>query len=240
MTPLNIKILVISLKDAQARREKAAIALNSTNLSWEFLDAIDGRNFKAPPPEYNSKKVARLLGFELTPGEIGCFLSHKKAWQQCLDSNEITLILEDDFLLKPHFMESLHLAINQFHDWDIFRLQALSDTPFEILSNYQSMQVVRNLQDPLASAGYIIRPSGAKKLLEKASQIFEPIDHFLEHTKFHGAMIVAIKPYAVDINQLPTTITDRPHRPSVRGWKKAKRSFYRLLQRISTSNSWFN
>lgn len=239
MIELNIKTLVISLKDAYSRRDKAISSLVTTCLPWEFLDAVDGRKLSAHPPEYNPKKVERLLGFQLTPGEIGCFLSHKKAWQNCLNSNQITLILEDDFLLKPHFMEALDIAINKFHDWDIFRLQALSETPSTELASYGSTQVVKNLRDPLASAGYLIKPSGAEKLLKKSDKIFEPIDHFLEHTKFHQAKIVAIKPYAVDINQLPTTITDRPHRPSVRGWKKIKRSFHRALQRITSRSHWF-
>lgn len=240
MLSKDIKILVISLNDAYSRRDRATQSLNETNLTWEFLNAIDGRKLSEPPPEYNPKKVARLLGFELTRGEIGCFLSHKKAWQHCIESNQVTLVLEDDFLLEPHFTEALNIAIYKYQDWDIFRLQALSETPYEPLAAFGRLTIVKNLKDPLASAGYIIKPSGAKKLLENSSQIFEPIDHFLEHAKFHKAKIVAIKPYAVDINQLPTTITDRPLRPSIRGWKKIKRSFYRALQRLSNKKSWFN
>ena len=122
MIELNIKTLVISLKDAYSRRDKVISSLVTTCLPWEFLDAVDGRKLSAHPPEYNPKKVERLLGFQLTPGEIGCFLSHKKAWQNCLNSNQITLILEDDFLLKPHFMEALDIAINKiiqeiWNDW---------------------------------------------------------------------------------------------------------------------------
>ncbi len=240
MISKDIKIFVISLKDAYSRREKAIQSLNETNLSWDFLNAIDGRKLNESPPEYNAKKVTRLLGFELTAGEIGCFLSHKKAWQNCIDSNQVTLILEDDFLLKSHFLETLNIAINKYQDWDIFRLQALSETPSKLLADFGSLKIVKNMQDPLASAGYLIKPSGARKLLENSSQIFEPIDHFLEHTKFHKAKIVAVKPYAVEVNQLPTTITDRPLRPPIKGWKKTKRSFYRLLQRLTNRKSWFN
>lgn len=240
MATFNLKILVISLLDAQSRRVKATKALNETNLKWEFLDAIDGRKLTHPPKEYDPKKVSRLLGFELTPGEIGCFLSHKKAWQKCFHSQQITLILEDDFLLKPNFLDAVSIAINEFHDWDIFRLQALSDTPSRLLAEYETLKVVKNLKDPLASAGYLVKPDGAKKLLDNSTNIFEPIDHFLEHTKFHQAKIVAIKPYVIEINQLPTTITDRPDRPPIRGWRKFKRSFFRLAQRIVNRNRWFN
>ncbi len=78
MIGANIKTLVISLKDAHSRRDKVASSLATTSLPWEFLDAVDGRKLSVPPPKYNPIKVERLLGFQLTPGEIGCFNLIKK------------------------------------------------------------------------------------------------------------------------------------------------------------------
>ena len=79
------------------RRQRAAEELAKTSLEWQFLDAVDGKLLIPPIPEYLPEKVKNLLGFELMPGEIGAFLSHKKSWQACVDQNKPTLIFEDDF-----------------------------------------------------------------------------------------------------------------------------------------------
>src|SRR5512143_1509999 len=98
-----LQTLIISLLRSPQRREKAQSELAKTALKWSFLDAVDGSKLQGPPPEYHPRKVKRLLGFEMTPNEIGCFLSHKKAWQACVAADVPTLIFEDDFVLLPHF-----------------------------------------------------------------------------------------------------------------------------------------
>jgi len=58
---LNLQTIVISLLRSPERREKAQSELSKTNLNWSFLDAIDGAQLNAFPPEYQSAKVRRLL-----------------------------------------------------------------------------------------------------------------------------------------------------------------------------------
>ncbi len=104
-----MQILVISLKESIERRQFVSEQFDKAALQypWQFLDAVRGSALTEAPKEYKVHKTRRLLGYELTPSELGCFLSHKKAWQSCVDSQEIAVILEDDFLLLPQFSKTM-------------------------------------------------------------------------------------------------------------------------------------
>jgi glycosyl transferase family 25 len=236
---INIQTIVISLLRSPQRREKAQSELSKTNLSWSFLDAVDGSQLQSPPPEYQSRKVKRLLGFDMTPNEIGCFLSHKKAWQACLKNNQPTLIFEDDFILLPHFEKTLQLLLTEFHDWQLIRLQALAKTQHDIIKTIGDVSIVKNHEDPLGATAYIIKPEAAKILIEHSKDIYEPLDHFLEHRKKHGVELLAVKPYPVDISKAPSTISDRSDRKSLKGLRKIIRSLSRVLDRIFSKDPWF-
>ena len=236
---LKLQTLVISLKRTQSRREKVGLELAKTALDWQFLDAIDGALLPLPIADYPEQKVRRLLGFPLTPAELGCFLSHRAAWQQCVTANQVTLIFEDDFVLSPDFENELGLLLEHRHDWDLLRLQGLVDVPYTVIHQIADLQLIKNHGDPLGATAYLLTPSAAKTLVTHAQQIFEPLDHYLEHEKFHGIRMLAIKPYPVWINGLTSTISDRPERQAISGYRKRSRSFWRWLDRLTSHHPWF-
>jgi len=236
---INLQTIVISLLRSPQRRETAQSELSRTNLKWSFIDAVDGSQLKFPPPEYQSRKVKRLLGFDLTPNEIGCFLSHKQAWQACLKNNQPTLVFEDDFILLPHFENTLQLLLTEFQDWRLIRLQALAKTQHDVVKTIGDISIVKNHEDPLGATAYIVKPEAAKILVEHAKDIYEPLDHFLEHEQKHGVEMLAVKPYPVDISKAPSTISDRSDRESLRGIRKKMRSLNRLLDRAFAKDPWF-
>jgi glycosyl transferase family 25 len=235
----NLQILVISLLRSASRRTKVVQELSRIGHRWDFLDAIDGSTFSPSRNEYDEAKVMRLLGFELTRNEIGCFLSHKKAWWKCVENNCPTLIFEDDFTVKENFSEALDIVSNKFTSWDILRLQGLAESACTEIAGFGKNKIVINHSDPVGATAYIVNPHSAKILLQKSEQIFEPLDHFLEHKRFHGLQVHALIPYPVGVSGEGSTIADRPTRRNVRGYKKIKRSIYRVLDRLSSTNPWF-
>lgn len=237
---MELQTLVISLLRSPQRREKASQELAKTNLKWSFLDAVDGSKMQEDPPEYKRRKVKRLQGYELTPNEIGCFLSHKHVWQECVSSNQPTLVFEDDFILLPHFEETIRFLLTEFHDWQLVRLQGLAESPFDVVKSQRGFSIVRNFADPVGATAYIVKPEAARILVEQARDIYEPLDHFLEHKRKHGIEMLAVKPYPVDITRAPSTISDRPDvRKPIRGLRKKIRSFYRFLDRAFAKYPWF-
>ncbi|WP_114637326.1 glycosyltransferase family 25 protein [Polynucleobacter necessarius] len=235
----DIQVVVISLAGSDARQEKVRAELDKTKFQWHFLDAVRGSALTSTPVEYKPEKVKSLLGFELTPNELGCFLSHKKAWQECVNKNVSTIIFEDDFCLLPHFEDAVHFLMNESPGWDAVRLQGLNNVPqMEIQSN-GGFALVRNIGDAVGATAYLLKPGAAKILIEASEDIYEPLDHFLEHRQKHHLEFVAIRPYPVDITGVQTTIADRPGRLPIRGWAKAKRSILRTVDRWFSKNPWF-
>lgn len=234
-----LKTIVISLLRAQGRRKNAENQLLSHGADWEILEAIDGLRLQNFPPEYNEKKVDRLLGFSLTLSEIGCFLSHREAWLRCIENNSPVLILEDDFHLSSSINEAINCLLQNQDLWDIARLQALSDSSHTVQKEFDHFKIVRNDYDPLGATAYVLKPSSAKKLIIHSNEIFEPLDHFLEHSKKHGLKMIAIKPYPVTANGSESTIFDRPLRNPVSGFKKINRSIARLIDRSISAQPWF-
>lgn len=240
MTLDSLQTLVISLPQSIDRQEKVKVELSKTKLSWEFLEAVDGRKLSYPIPEYLPNKVQRLLGFQLTPNEIGCFLSHRKAWQVCINQNIPVLVFEDDFLLLPSFEEAIEILLSKSEDWSLIRLQALVQSSDCLVKNYGKFSLMRNDNDPLGATSYILQPSAAQLLVQYSNEIYEPLDHYLEHHQKHTVHMLALKPYPVDITQVESTIADRPHdRKPTKGIKKISRSLYRQWDRLFSKNPWF-
>lgn len=237
---LNIPIVVISLTRSTLRREKAETELAKTKLNWSFLDAVDGTQFQTIPTEYPTQKVKRLQGYDLSSSEIGCYLSHMKAWEICIAKNQPMLILEDDFILLPNFGNTLELLLTDFTDWELIRLQGLVNTSHNIVKSIGEISIVKNCSDPLGATAYLIKPEAARILLEHSKNIYEPLDHFLEHVEKHKVKILAAKPYSVDTSKAPSTISDRPaDRKSVKGLAKIIRSAHRLFDRTFAKDPWF-
>ena len=68
---------------------------------------------------------ALTLTLTLTPGEMAITLSHRKAWDACIDSNlPACLIFEDDFTaVGPELRRRLDTAVALLpHDWQFLQL----------------------------------------------------------------------------------------------------------------------
>ena len=96
---MQFEILVINLARSTSRWESISARLDALGLEYQCVDAVDGKSC-APKileqhysPEINRKTWHRPL----TPGEIGCYLSHIDCWERIVDSQlDFALILEDD------------------------------------------------------------------------------------------------------------------------------------------------
>ena len=234
-----IQVLVISLERSIDRRAKVVHEMEKISMSWSFLNAIDGSALKAPPLEYKTLKVKWLLGHELTPNEIGCYLSHKEAWKLCVDKNMPTLILEDDFVLVSNFQEIVAELLVNDDLWNFVRLQGLYNVPFQALGMVAGAKLAKNLGDAVGATAYLIKPEIARQLIEASSEIYEPVDHFLEHYQKHGLDFLAIRPYPVDITRTKSTIDDRSEREPIKGVKKRVRSIARAIDRLFSPRPWF-
>lgn len=236
---LQVQILVISLKKSLDRRKQVEQEMQKISLHWAFLSAIDGSALDVPPAEYKPNKVKILQGYALTPNEIGCYLSHKEGWKRCVEKNVPTLILEDDFVLSSDFEATLSVLLNEVTEWSFVRLQGLYEVPFKRVLEQSGCTLVKNQGDAVGATAYLLKPQVAAQLIQHSVDIYEPVDHFLEHYQKHGIEFLAIRPYPVDITRAKSTIADRSERMPIKGLQKYIRSIARALDRAFGKQPWF-
>jgi len=240
---LNYQILVISLKDSHERRKRVTKEFLKFEVKWSFLDAINGRELIFPIPEYNASKHQRILGYQLTSTEIGCFLSHRKAWKLCTDHKLITIVIEDDAVIESNFLQVISILLENQNDWDLIRLQGILKTLDELIKEFKEFKIVKNLVDPWGSTAYILKPSMSQILYENSKEIYLAVDHFLEHYKKHKKRLLAVKPYVVTDSGSLSTIEHLTRESSnlkiIKFLKlKSQGVFVRLDRRLS-KNPWF-
>jgi glycosyl transferase family 25 len=234
-----ILVRVISLERSTDRRERVQRELKNFSLEWAFLNAVDGFALKALPKSYDQAKVRRLQGYELTPGEIGCYLSHMKAWEQCVEQDKTMLVLEDDFVINGDLSHVFESLTQMEQRWSLVRLAALYDVEHRVIDRCDGVELVENKGDPVGAAAYLTKPSAAAQLIKCSSAIYEPVDHYLEHYSKHGVSMHAVRPYPISIVGKDSTITDRSGRLPVKGFQKIKRSVCRLIDRKFSASPWF-
>ena len=91
-------VFVISLKSDEARREKLKERFKNYG-EFKLVEATDGRAMSAK--EYYGYALPGLeaYGRLLSPSEVGCSLSHARAYEEFLKSDaSFALILEDDVI----------------------------------------------------------------------------------------------------------------------------------------------
>lgn len=109
-----LHIFIVSLQQDIKKRAAISKILNEFNLEFTFIDAVYGKELSTDYLHSLRSNSSGLLvdrGFPASPGEIGCTLSHLKAYQEVIDRGlEWACILEDDAILDSRFRK----FINEF------------------------------------------------------------------------------------------------------------------------------
>eukprot|EP00658_Telonema_sp_P-2_P044598 TRINITY_DN3249_c0_g2_i3.p1 TRINITY_DN3249_c0_g2~~TRINITY_DN3249_c0_g2_i3.p1 ORF type:complete len:413 (-),score=76.32 TRINITY_DN3249_c0_g2_i3:97-1335(-) len=170
-------------------------------LQVERVSAVDGRTLELPVPEvapdWDNTRFANLWADmqqgevrSLTPGEVGCALSHVEVWRRVAQSTSDTpaLVLEDDVILEPDVGLRLPGYLSQLPpQWELVYLGGLKIGRHKRISP--------NLIVPecyLCTHAYMISKSGARKLLDQLP-VTGPVDHFMSE-QFRSLLAYAMVP----------------------------------------------
>ena len=223
---MNLEILVISLASAVERRRRVQAQLTRCPVPWAFIDAVRGAELPAPAPEYDDRTRLARVGYPMCGGEIGCFLSHRVAWQTCVARGVPTLILEDDFELLTDLDNIVALTRRYLPRCDLLRLQGLQPDAGRVLERSGNQRLVWELTDPRGSAGYVVPPETAARLLQLSDRFWVAVDDFFARDWEHGLKVLSVWPYPIAVTAAPSTIPDRV-KPTLSVWTKLRREVYR-------------
>ena len=105
---------VINLDASKKRLNEFNTAFNSTKLNIEKISAVDGR-FVDIEAFSDDDLCKKQMGRGLQPGEVGCYLSHKKAIEQFLSTDaRYAIIFEDDAIPNEGFEDTVFSIIEKF------------------------------------------------------------------------------------------------------------------------------
>lgn len=168
-TTTEIQILVINLPQSDDRKAFQAAQAARLGLTFNYLPAISINELDEKTYEYYANDWER----KLRPSEVACFLSHKKAWETVKNTQKPTLILEDDALLCQSIGDLLTQLTNIASKTDLITLETrgrkklLAKQTVKLNTNYELAQLY---QDRTGAAAYLLFPTGAAKLLQKATR----------------------------------------------------------------------
>jgi len=161
-------ILVISLPNAKERRDFQQNQLSKLGLEFEFLDATSTHDLNEATYKQHYQDWQRPL----KKTEVACYYSHRRAWDRVIQSNRPALILEDDALLSKCVPELLKDFADK-ENTDLINLENRGRKKFVSRSGESiacNSKLLRLYQDRTGAAGYILWPSGAKKLIQCEDQ----------------------------------------------------------------------
>lgn len=159
-----MEIFIINLPTANARRKFQQDQLSRLSLEYKIIEATSVDEITTNIYEKHYFDWQRPL----LKNEIACYLSHRSAWNRVIKNKEPALILEDDALLSNCVPSIIDNLIN-ITDIDLVNLENRGRKKFVSKSSVDiecKSKLVRLYQDRTGAAGYILWPSGAKKLIQ--------------------------------------------------------------------------
>ncbi|MCE8525331.1 glycosyltransferase family 25 protein [Ruegeria pomeroyi] len=192
MDPIGFVIHLERAKDRRAQAEALVAKLPYAVL----LPAVDGTALapEARDRAFRPGLLKPAYPFDLRPGEIGCFLSHRAAWARLVKSEaEAALIIEDDMALEAGFADALALAQRHVAQMGYIQFQTRPVTAPAIDQQGQAVLMQPDLT-PLRTSGQLVARWAAERLLALTEPFDRPVDTFLQMHWHTGLRLGVISP----------------------------------------------
>lgn len=236
-----MKVFVINLESSVERRRRMEAALAALGLPFEIIAAVDGRASFAPDnlPHYNGTLRRLTAGGDLTPGEMGCILSHRAIYSRMVkDDIPCAVVLEDDAILSADFPAVLEQLQNIPLHWDMVRFLGREKCEREnrpVLPLDETHTLTRVIKPFGGAYAYMLTQKAAARFLTFTEKNWLPIDMLHGHTWRTGLEVFAVAPSPARAdNDIESTIEVKrwDKRNHLQSWQKfaypLTRSLYKL------------
>lgn len=185
---MTLRVFLINLDRSTDRLARCAPLLDRLGLPWERVPGVEGKRL---PPEQlaalNPHPAPHGEWFRpLTPGEIGCFLSHLRCWQLIEERGlDCAIVLEDDFdvheACTPGTLEALARSATGPAPWDVLKLTRLRKGARTVASLEHGLALCLGGKGPEDGCGYMVSRRGAARLTPRREHLLRPVDFELKH-----------------------------------------------------------
>ena len=169
---MNYDVVVINLVHRIDRKEFIKAQLQKENIPYKFYNAVDGKQIDIDKLEnfiitergktFAKGQHKKKWGLTLTPGAVGCALSHLNLWNSVMSHKDL-VVFEDDINLCENFKGRLHELFREVpDDWELIYLGS-HIKPKILLESAQPFFVPMGKQVN-GTGSYVINKAGAQKL----------------------------------------------------------------------------
>jgi glycosyl transferase family 25 len=260
-----MQAFVISLKESQAEsNRKLSSTIEQAGLKVNFIDAVYGPDLSAKKYFHAIQQYFAYRKRLITPSELGCVLSHKKAYEAFLSTGDRhALIFEDDVILNTNACANIRRIVGKIGDFDGYLhlggLDGLLRSFVRVGGTICCEEVPpvfkvnrRDLGHLYRTVGYVISSSFAKEVVRLLEQDIFVIDDFshiranVDIGEFYFSNIVRhpVDLSASSIQHERETMASRPKRPGLvrRVWRevdltlRAKGKIFNQLRTIDAAS----
>lgn len=195
MTP---PVYVINMPASRQRLANVSASLSDAGIDFERVEAIDAGSVPLSQllSRYDPAQNRRRYFAPLSPGEVACFLSHRRAWAHFLVSSvAFGIFLEDDVEAQCSRTELFDLLA--FLETEtrptlikLFRPQ----TNFASSGSEQRRSISCPLVCPLGAVAQAMNRPAAEALLAATEQFHEPVDVAIQRWWDFGIRILQVTP----------------------------------------------
>lgn len=210
VTPVSLVINLPKNRDRMRVFTEAYSASDLAVVPVQRVPAVDGKSVDWSR-FLTSEALERLMtvqavGYreahpDLTPGAVGCYLSHMRAWKAVADSGKpYGLVFEDDAAVPPKAWGRIQAAVDRVpRNWDILLLG------WEGSGNPMSGPVWR-VDRFLRLHAYAISAKAAAQLVDTMLPISQQIDWELSSRISAGLQVFAVMPQLVPVRWQGTDV----------------------------------
>lgn len=212
-----MQLYVMNLKRAENRMTLLRERFGAAGLEVTRVEGVDGGLLDQSELDRHISGEGRWG--RLTPGEVGCFLSHRACWRALLeDGGRFGAVFEDDVLLGENAGAVLGDTAWIPEDADIVKLETTASRVFldaAARGSVDGRALHRLRSSHYCAAGYIVSHDCAQRLLAQSDTFCEALDDFLFSglsPVFKSSRIYQLSP-AICVQQWETTGDGRTHDP---------------------------
>jgi len=205
-----VLICAINLDRSPDRWDAINEQLAASDLPYLRLSAYDGSTL--PPvlqATVDHAHFEKANGRKVTPGDVGCYLSHVAAWT-VLDQQpqHYLLVVEDDAVFEAGWTDTLRQALRTHQPGTMLKLSWQRKGVVRTMDRIDAEhQLVRPLTHQACNAAYLIDAQAAQHLLRGAFPINVPVDHYVESPWMTDVPVRSIIPPLAHQRGVASTIT---------------------------------
>lgn len=179
-TTLKWRVFLINLEQSTDRLKACRAKFEQLGVEFERIPAICGESLTQDEIDavYDATD-SRAYYKELNAGEVGCYLSHRCAWQKIVDEQlDYAFVFEDDFALSEVNFASIVKAVNAIKKpWFYVKLGGFcrrKDIANKIQLGDFDLATFRKV--PNRTPSQVVSYEGAQRLLQASDPFCRPVD----------------------------------------------------------------